>query len=881
MPPVTASLTPARAKPAEADDWAVTLQSIRKRWESGRAELLAAFARSPMQVAPLLRGLSRLADRTLRALWAASGLPAHAALLAVGGYGRGELFPHSDIDLLLLLPQPQGSDAATDHAAERFIAACWDCGLQIGASVRTAEACLVEAEKDITVQTALLESRLLCGDRALAQDMQTRFAAHLDPRAFFQAKMREQQQRHLKFEDTPYALEPNCKESPGGLRDLQVLLWVAQASGLGRSWNELAASGIVAARTVRQIQRNETVIKRIRAHLHILAGRREDRLVFDLQSAVAQVLGFTATPTKRAGEMLMQRYYWAAKAIEQINQIVLLDIEGRLWPQSVAQAQPLTGVDGVEDGRYVLRDGMIEPADPMLFQREPWALLEIFAAYQRAPGARGLSPSALRAIHLARSRMDAAFRRDPRSRAQFLRILQAPQGVVHALRLMNRTSVLGRYLWAFRRIVGQMQHDLFHVYTVDQHILMVVRNVRRFFMPEHAHEYPLCSQLAAHFDPPWVLILGALFHDIAKGRGGDHSELGAREVRRFCKSHGIAPPHAELAEFLVREHLQMSRVAQKEDLSDPEVITAFARRVGDERHLVALYLLTVADIRGTSPKVWNAWKGKLLETLYRATLRALGGQTPQPQAELQLRQQEALRILRLYALPEGAQKPLWDTLDMGYFLRNEPQDIAWHTRKLYARVGSETPVVSARLAPEGEGLEVLVYAPDQPDLFVRICGYFDSQNFNVLDAKIHTTSNGWALDSFVVISPHTRVHDRAILAVIETSLRTALRSTTPLPPPRPGRVSRRVRNFPVSPRVALRPDERGQRWILSVTAHDRAGLLYGIAQVLARHRIDLQLAKITTLGERVEDTFLISGPGLGDPRVQNVVETELLQAISD
>ncbi|MGC8806808.1 MAG: [protein-PII] uridylyltransferase [Thiomonas sp.] len=857
------------------------IAEIRQNWKSGRAALLDTFTRNPRLIAPLLHGLTRLADSTLQALWTATGVPQHAALMAVGGFGRGELFPHSDIDLLLLLPQAQGSDAATDAAAERFITACWDCGLEIGASVRTPEACIDEAAKDITVQTALLESRVLCGNRALAQAMQASFFAHLDARAFFQAKMREQQQRHIKFEDTPYALEPNCKESPGGLRDLQVLLWVAHACGFGRTWKELAASGIINANVVRQIQRNETVIKRIRAHLHILAGRREDRLVFDQQSAVAKVLGFTATPTKRAGELLMQRYYWAAKAIEQINQIVLLDIEGRLWPQSVAQAQPLIGIDGVQDGRYLLRDGMIEPADPDLFQREPWALLEIFAAFQRAPGARGLSPNALRAIYLARNRMDGAFRHDPRSRAQFLRILQSPQGIVHALRLMNRTSVLGRYLWAFRRIVGQMQHDLFHVYTVDQHILMVVRNMRRFFMPEHAHEYPLCSQLAANFDPPWVLILAALFHDIAKGRGGDHSDLGAIETRKFCKAHGIGAEHTELAVFLVREHLQMSRVAQKEDLSDPDVIAAFARRVGDERHLVALYLLTVADIRGTSPRVWNAWKGKLLENLYRATLRALGGQTPQPHAELQLRQQEAQRILNLYALPDGAQKPLWDTLDMGYFLRNDPQDIAWHTRKLYARVASETPVVSARLAPEGEGLEVLVYAPDQPDLFARICGYFDSQNFNILDAKIHTTNNGWALDSFVVVSPHTKVHDRAMIGVIETSLLEALRSTAPLPVPHHGRLSRRVRNFPVSPRVGLRPDERGQRWILSITAHDRAGLLFGIAQVLARHRVDLQLAKVTTLGERVEDTFLVSGPGLGDARVQNAIESELLQAISD
>ncbi len=864
---------------AQASD---SLGAIRERWRSGRLDLITSFDAHPLQVRSLLHGLCRLADEVLAALWRRAGLPPEAALLAVGGFGRGELFPHSDIDLLVLLPDDPQQAAACELAAADFVTSCWDCGLEIGASVRGVASCLDEADKDVTVQTALLESRWICGDRALAQQLRAAFAAHLDARAFFRAKLREMQQRHARYEDTPYSLEPNCKESPGGLRDLHVLLWMGAAAGLGHSWAQLAESGVITAHTAHRIGQHEATIKRIRAHLHLQAGRREDRLVFDLQTAVAARLGLEGTATRRAGEVLMRRYYWAAKAIEQINQIVVLDIEARLWPENVAQAQPITGVDGVADGRYVSRDGMIEPADPELFEREPWAILEMFAVFQRAPGIRGLSATALRALYHARDRMDGAFRHDPRSRAQFLRILQAPQGIVHALRLMNRTSVLGRYLWPFRRIVGQMQHDLFHVYTVDQHILMVVRNVRRFFMPEHGHEYPLCSQLAANFDPPWVLILAALFHDIAKGRGGDHSVLGEAEVRRFCKAHGITAEHADLAAFLVREHLTMSRVAQKEDLGDPEVIDRFARVVGDERHLVALYLLTVADIRGTSPKVWNAWKGKLLEDLFYATRRALGsahGQAP-AESELQFRQAEAQRILQLYALPEHAQDALWNTLDMRYFLRNDAAAIAWQTRKLYARVDAPEPVVCARLAPQGEGLDVLVYTRDQPDLFARICGYFDQHGYNILDAKVHTTGSGWALDSFVVVSPHARVHDRSMLSVVESELLATLKAGGPLPPPQAGRVSRRVRSFPVSPRVNLRSDERGRNWILSITAHDRAGLLYGIALVLARHHIDVQLAKISTLGERVEDTFLVSGPGLGDDRVRNQLEAELQDAIS-
>jgi [protein-PII] uridylyltransferase len=461
-----------------------------------------------------------------------------------------------------------------------------------------------------------------------------------------------------------------------------------------------------------------------------------------------------------------------------------------------------------------------------------------------------------------------------------MRILREPEGQTHAFRLMNQTSVLGRYLWVFRRIVGQMQHDLYHVYTVDQHILMVLRNVRRFFIPEHAHEYPFCSQLAATWDKPYVLYVAALFHDVAKGRGGDHSELGAKEARRFCREHGIERDDAALIEFLVEAHLTMSRIAQKEDLADADVIEAFAKRVGNERRLTALYLLTVADIRGTSPKVWNAWKGKLLEDLYRLTLRALGGARLNLDADIEARKQEARHMLNLHSLLPGSETALWKTLEVSYFARHDAGDIAWHTRALHRRVQTRQPVVSARPSSLGEGLQVLVYAPDRPDLFARICGYFDGAGFSILDAKIHTTTAGYALDTFQVVSPHLEAHYRDLISLVETQLALALEATGPLPEPSRGRLSRRVKSFPVTPRVTLRPDERAQRWLLGVSTSDRSGLLYSIARVLARHRINLQLAKITTLGERVEDTFLIDGAELQLNKKQLEIESELLDAIS-
>ncbi len=603
---------------------------------------------------------------------------------------------------------------------------------------------------DVTVQTALLEARFLCGARKVFNAFTRATGKAMDAKAFLRAKTLEMQQRHQKYENTPYALEPNCKESPGGLRDLQTVIWVARAAGFGRTWKELAAQGLITPFEMRQLQRNEGILKLVRARLHAVAGRREDRLVFDLQTAVAESFGYRSLDGQRASERLMRRYYWAAKAVTQLNQILMLNIEERITGQQDAPMRPITE-------KFLERGGMLEVASDDLYERDPHAILETFLVYQQTVGPKGLSARTLRALYNARHLMDAKFRRDPKNHETFMQILKwSAGGQTHAFRLLNETSVLGRYLWVFRRIVGQMQHDLFHVYTVDQHILMVLRNVRRFLIPEHAHEYPFCSQLASTFDRPWVLYIAALFHDIAKGRGGDHSEVGMRDARRFCRDHGVEREDAALIEWLVVEHLTMSRIAQKEDLSDPEVIDDFAAKVGSERRLTALYLLTVADVRGTSPKVWNAWKGKLLEDLYRLTLRALGGARPNLDAEIEATKLEARLLLNLAMLPGNVELPLWRTLQISYFARHDASEIAWHTRSLIDLVDSPKPVVRARVSPLGVGLQVLVYAPDKRDLFARTCGYFDSASFNILDAKVHTTANGYALDTFLVVSPLSR-----------------------------------------------------------------------------------------------------------------------------
>ncbi|ACM33039.1 MULTISPECIES: [protein-PII] uridylyltransferase [Diaphorobacter] len=875
--------------PATAPDLA-QLHALRDAYRQDKAALLATLrapGASTRGVRSLLHRLSSLTDGLLCRLWDRAQLPEGMALVAVGGYGRAQLFPYSDVDVLLLLPD--GMSVAAGHAGaapctpiETFIGSCWDAGLEVGSSVRSVAECLSEAAADVTVQTSLLEARLLCGNAALFDTFRQRYDAQMDPRAFLVAKTLEMRQRHTKYENTPYALEPNCKESPGGLRDLQLIQWVARAAGLGRNWRELAASGLATPFEVQQIERNEALLFLIRARLHALAGRREDRLVFDLQTAVAETFGYRSTApdgqrlAMRASETLMRRYYWAAKAVSQLCQILLLGIEERLNP-STHELRPI-------NPRFFEKAGMIEVASDDLYEREPHAVLETFLLYETTVGLKDLSARTLRALYNARGVMDSEFRRDPANRALFMQILQQPAGITHAMRLMNQTSVLGRYLWPFRRIVGQMQHDLFHVYTVDQHILMVLRNVRRFFMAEHAHEYPSCSQLAAGWDKPWILYIAALFHDIGKGRGGDHSQIGAQEVRRFCRqhaAHGITREDARLIEFLVAEHLTMSQVAQKQDLSDPDVIAAFARRVGNERYLTALYLLTVADIRGTSPKVWNAWKGKLLEDLYHATLRTLGGRAPDAAAEIEARKREALVLLALASQPHEAHKKLWDTLDVSYFMRHEAADIAWHTRHLSRHVGAGKPVVRARQSLAGEGLQVLVYAPDQSDLFMRICGYFDRAGFSILDARVHTANNGHALDTFQVVASSQPGAYRELIHMVENDLLRAIEDPRPLPEPTRKRVSRRVKSFPIAPRVTLRPDEKAQRWLISISASDRAGLLYLVARVLSRHGLSVQLAKVSTLGERVEDVFLVQGPEMQNNARQIQIETELLQALAD
>ena len=840
----------------------------RARLARERDTLFQAYLARPRADA-LLRGLTRLTDAILAEIWAAHDLPTRACLVAVGGYGRGEQFPQSDVDVLLLL-----DDALPDTERVRFeplIAVLWDVGLPIGSSVRSLSECLTEARGDITIQTNLLEARYVAGRRPLFKRLRDALARSMDVAAFFQAKVLEQKVRHGRHTDVALLLEPNLKESPGGLRDVQTMLWISRAAGLASSLSGLAGAGLLSPAEARSAAADHRLLSHLRIRLHLTSNRREDRLLFEFQEAIARAMGVDASSNRRASERLMQGYFRAARHIRLINELVLGELRTRLLTPANPQTLPKSP--------HFRAAGNLLDADEDLFQRRPDALLEAFLVLAREPTLNGCTPRLLRALWRAGRGIDAGFRRDPANKRRFIELLRQPRGVTLTVRLMHRLGILGRYLPAFERITGQMQHDQFHIYPVDEHSLMVLRNLRRLSVPEFAHEFPLAHRLMTACKRQDLLLIAALFHDIAKGRGGDHSTLGAAEARRFCRSHGLDTPEADNVAWLVQEHLTLSQVAQKQDLSDPDVIAAFARKCGDVRRLTALYLLTVADIRGTSPKVWNAWKDKLTQELYLSARQVLERGAPEADS-VERKKEQARAQLRLYGFPPGAEQVLWQRLDDVYFLRQDARDIAWQTRRLLPVLTRQRYIVRARLAPVGEGVEVLVFAPDEEALFARIGAFFARLGYTILAARIHTTRDGFALDTFYAFDPEQRqVAYRDFLNYIEHELAGELARHEPSAPVPSGRISRRLRAFPIEPQVSLSPSDNGKDYVLTFTAGDRPGLLANVAHLLHHHGASVRSARINTLGNRAEDVFVLTGETLATPSARVALEKALLESL--
>ncbi len=821
----------------------------------GRDRLYGLFHEG-MPADSLVHARAHLVDEVLRAAWqkflpdSASGL----ALVAVGGYGRAELLPHSDIDILLL----HSGDALETHrkALEQMTAFGWDIGLEVGQSVRTVEECVTEAEKDVTVITNLLEARPLIGDATLFQQMQQALTPDRvwPVKAFFEAKKAEQSARYRKYDDTGYKLEPNVKESPGGLRDIHTIAWVAKRHFGALTLAELREHGFLTKQESDELFAGQDFLWRVRFALHMTSGRREDRLLFDSQVKVAQLFGYEDNDRNKAVEQFMQLYYRTIKSLSCLNDMLLQLFEEAIVTPEAGAAEPL-------NTRFQVRAGYIEVRDEDVFRRQPWALLEIFLLLQQHPKIEGIRAQTLRLIMRDGRLLTDQVSHSVQARSLFIEMFREGRGLTRNLRRMNRYGVLGRYLPAFGRIVGLMQYDLFHTLTVDEHILYVVRNARRFAMQRFRSELPFCSEVMDRLAKPELLYLGAFWHDMAKGRGGDHSAIGSHEAIQFCLDHGLSHADAALVGWLVENHLLMSLTAQKQDLSDANVVAEFARKIGDRARLDYLFLLTCADIRGTNPALWNSWRESLLKDLYKMTARVLESGDDRP-----LREQErmsetrgrALALLQARGIEQAAAENQWKRFDREYFLRHTPEELAWHLPAMLNVQETELPLVLVE-AVDGRGTTVFVYTRDRDHLFGLSCGVLSRLGLNILDARLHTTDDGFVLDSYVVMeSDNSPISNPMRGEEIRVALRKVLSDPEVSTVDVNRRASQRLKHFDTPTTVYFSQDEKRSRTVLELVTADQPGLLSLIGRVFQKRGILLDAAKIGTIGERAEDVFYVT-----------------------
>lgn len=778
------------------------------------------------------------------------------AIVAVGGYGRGELHPGSDIDLMFLLSQPPS--LATQTCIEHFITFLWDIRLEVGQSVRTLAECEQQVAGDISVATNLMEARLITGSANLFKAMQSRLSADniWKSRDFFAAKLAEQKQRHLKYHDTAYNLEPNIKEGPGGLRDIQTIAWVAKRHFNATTLHDLVAQGFLTEKEYQTLITGQAFLWKIRCFLHLLAGRREDRLLFDYQRTLATVLGYLDDEAGLGVEKLMKQYYRTAKELSSLNEMLL-----QLFQEAILYADQPTTLYFLNK-RFQVRNDFIEVTHNKVFVKYPFAFLEIFLLMQQHPKIKGIRATTIRLILHYIYLIDNAFHRDLRVRSLFYEIIHQPQGLTHALRRMNSYGILAAYIPAFGRIVGQMQYDLYHVYTVDQHSIFVVRNLRRFTISHYAHEFPLCSQIIQAIPKPELLYLAGLFHDIGKGRGGDHSELGEQEALNFCQAHGLSDNDARLVAWLVRYHLLMSITAQRHDTSDPKVIKSFAQHIDDLIRLDYLYLLTVADIRATNPNLWNSWKDRLLADLYHKTRAALlPGNTLTLDKQIQVQEIKINALKLLNDLDQEHQfLALWEDLGDDYFLYSSPEEIVRETQTILNHLPSTIPLILERQNVPGSMAFITLYPQDRDDLFAKTTHFLEQQSLTIVDAYIVPTQLGYIMSGYTVLAdegthPDLPGDSPMLLQSLKEELTCETNSTFS---PIKRHLPRQLKHFPVPTRITFTQDQLNNHTILELITTDRPGVLSRVAQAFMSCGVLIKKAKIATFGSRVEDIFFIT-----------------------
>ena len=830
------------------------LQPFKEALEHGAQTLGDAFD-ARYNVVELIHKRAWLVDQLLIHAWQLMVSSKDLTLVAVGGYGRGELHPASDIDLMIL--EKARSHKETNQQIQAFLTFLWDIGLEVGQSVRTVKDCISESKADITVATNIMEARLIIGDSTLFDTMRNKTGQKKiwPSKKFFQAKWQEQIERHEKYANTEHSLEPNIKEGPGGLRDIQVVGWVAKRHFGVENIFDLVKHDFLTEEEYQTLYAGQTFLWRIRYALHIFTGRHDDRLLFDYQRHIANVFGFTAEDNSGV-EQFMKMYYQTARELSRLNEMLLQHFQEELiYAKRRKKIKPI-------NRRFQIRNDFIEVCHEQVFKHYPFALLEIFLLKQQTLSIKGIRTSTIRLIRQYSYLIDDDFRNDIKNKSLFMEIIRQPRYVGLELRRMHRYGILSKYLPAFGDIEGQMQFDLFHVYSVDEHILFVIQNMRYFGLPEYADAFPLCHKILKTIPKQELLYLAGLFHDIAKGRKGDHAKLGVKDAVDFCKQHGMSKYDADLVGWLVENHLILSKTAQREDINDPEVINKFALAMGDREHLNYLYLLTVADVNGTNPELWNDWKDSLFRQLYTETTRALRRGLENPfnkEDRIKKTKSTALELVHKRAQSKCDINQLWESFGEDYFSRCSPDEIAWHTNSIAENTNQQYPLINIRQQTTRGATEIFVYMQNQDYIFATTTRVLDQLNLTIVDARIIVSADDFALNTYVILDQlgeaiKEKDHRTEIVNRLNASLSTLGKRFDMISRPQ----SRKQKVFPIPTSVTFTHDEKNNRTIMEVIATDGPGFLSRIGIALAGSDMRLHNAKIATYGSRVEDIFFIT-----------------------
>ncbi len=868
------------------------IQPFKDVQEATNAQLDMRFKEGE-NVRTLVFQRSIMTDCILHYAWHQFNWQPDIALIAVGGYGRAELHPQSDIDILILT-RKSSRHQHTDNI-EKLLTLLWDIGLQIGHSVRTLSECTTIAREDITVATNIMESRTLQGDPSLLTELTEQTSPeYMWPNdQFFLAKTQEQEERHKKYNNIEYNLEPNIKNTPGGLRDMQTIKWVAQRFFKTNTLEELNRIGLLTDKEYALLEDREAFLWRVRYGLHLLAGRPEERLLFEYQRELAKLFGFEEdrdNPNKII-EQFMHRYYRAVLALRELNDVLLQFLDEAIL--KLGQAIDVTPINE----RFQLRNGYIEVTNIHVFLETPSALLEVFVLLAQNSNIIGMRAMTIRLIRESRYLIDDEFINNSDNKRLFMQLLGSPYKLVTQLKRMTRYGILGRYLPEFGRIIGQMQHDLFHIYTVDAHTLNVIRFMRTFLLQKNTKKFSLASQTVKCLPNITLLYVVGLYHDIAKGRGGDHSILGATDTINFCMRHGFTRRESKFAGWLVENHLLMSSVSQKQDLSDPEVIHDFALNIGDQQHLDYLYVLTVADMNATNPDIWNSWRASLMGELYLQTKRALqrGLENPIDRQELvEETQQSAMnRLLNNSSINSQAAWELWQTTGEDYFLRETAEDIAWHTEASLQHHNPEEPMILIKdqnIQNSGVVTKIFIRAKSKRNIFAAATTILDQLNLNIQSALIYSTISEYIMDTFYVLDQNGEAigNNPKLVQKLRDSLLEEFQLIDHYSDIIKRRTPRQLKYFSSVTRTNIHNDTTKEYTVLEVFSPDRPGFLARLARIFVEYDISLLTAKITTLGERVEDTFFIvdnDGNRLSSPdlcaQLQNAICTQLDADIVD